>query len=120
MVTLSPHDIMPIIQSGGTLLVSFGAGAWCPPCQMIKPMIKKASGMIGATQATIINCDEVQSFCQMFNIDGYPTVILFHKGARHIYDKGMQGSAEDLSTWVKTMLAGGGGGQQRISNNGRR
>lgn len=104
VVTMEPRRIMGITQQGGTLLVVFSAGNWCPPCTAIKPKFKKASNMIGDVQATIVDCDELQQFCQTFNIDGFPTIIFFHKGKRNVWNGNpMQESPESIANWVKAL-----------------
>lgn len=100
VVALDPQGIMQRINGGGTVLVCFNAGQWCPPCQMIKPTIKKASGLIGNIETTFVDCDQIGQFCQMHGVDGFPTVTLFHRGQKHQWNEGISGSGESLAAWV--------------------
>jgi thioredoxin-like negative regulator of GroEL len=104
IVSLDPRSVMQKVQSGQTLLVCFNAGQWCPPCMAIKPKFKRASNLIGNVPATFVDCDQEQEFCMMFQIEGYPTVMFFHKGRRHAWDGNpMAAQPEHIAQWVKSL-----------------
>lgn len=99
-IQMHPQELMGRIQSGQTLLVSYTAGAWCPPCTAIAPAFKQASNLIGDIPATVINCDDMGHVCQSQGIEGFPTVMLYVKG-RAIPFQSREKRAELIVQFVK-------------------
>lgn len=100
LVSLHPQELMQRIHSGKTIVVSWTAGKWCPPCTQLSPQFKQASNKIGDIPAMAVNCDDMRDFCMQQGIEGYPTVILYHKGQKIIFESYGK-SADMIADWVK-------------------
>ncbi|MEJ7557847.1 MAG: thioredoxin [Pedobacter sp.] len=70
-----------IINSDKPVLVDFSA-EWCGPCKMMAPILSQLKTMVGETTTILkVDVDKNPEVSQQFNIQGVPTLILFHKGA---------------------------------------
>jgi thioredoxin-like negative regulator of GroEL len=103
LVSMHPGDLNSRIQRGENVLVAFSAGQWCPPCNQIGPVMKKVADGMSKAVVTSINCDDVGQFCNMFGIDGYPTVVLFVKGRRIMYESNRK-DASAIIAWANQFL----------------
>lgn len=65
---------------GMPVLVDFYAD-WCGPCKTMSPIIEQvAKAHAGKVKVIKINVDNNQPVAQQYNVQGIPTLILFHKG----------------------------------------
>ncbi|MEW5838380.1 MAG: thioredoxin [Pseudomonadota bacterium] len=63
------------------VLVDFWA-AWCQPCQMLKPLLKKVvESYNGEVRLAYVDTDAEQNLAAQFGIRSLPTVMLFKDGA---------------------------------------
>jgi thiol-disulfide isomerase/thioredoxin len=78
-------DLEEEIKKGNTLVLFYAD--WCGHCKKIKPIWKEAEDEIDEDEdkkMIKINCGdkkkEHQAIAEKYNIDGYPTIILFKDG----------------------------------------
>ena len=102
LIKMGPPELNRKLQEGQTVLVSFSAGKWCPPCTQLEPVFKKAANLLVGMEVTAINCDEMGPFCHTFGIDGYPTIILFKQQQRHVFNG--ERSVDGVVNWAKKFL----------------
>ena len=95
------QELQGMIQSKRTVLQSFTAGKWCPPCVALGPMMKTVANKLPKLTVSETNCDNDQQFCQMFGVDGFPTLSLYHKGEKHSFNAWKK-QPEDIIKWVQT------------------
>ena len=101
--TLGGYELQQMMHSGKKVLVSFTAGAWCPPCTQLKSVFKKVANTFTDIPATQIDCDENQQLCHNFGIDGYPTIVMISGGRQHSYEDGTK-SVEAITKFAKKFL----------------
>merc|ERR1712146_797505 len=89
--------------SGANRSSCFSAGQWCPPCTAIAPTMRGVADVMKKAIVTSINCDEYGHFCNSFGIDGYPTVVLFSRGRRFVYES-QKRDAKSISSWANQFL----------------
>lgn len=79
LVQLNRDNFHQLVKSSDDLwLVDFSAGAWCGPCQALKPHVRRtANSMKGIVRVGIVNCDQDRDFCNEFNGQYYPQLRLF-------------------------------------------
>lgn len=97
------QELQQALHSGSTLMVCFTAGQWCPPCTQLKPIFKKVANTFTSVAATQVDCDENQQLCMQFGIDGYPTIVMFHKGRQHPYEEGTK-TVEAITRWAQKFV----------------
>jgi thioredoxin len=69
-----------IQESEKPVLVDFYAD-WCGPCRMVSPAIQKLAGEYKERILTVkIDTDKKPAVAARWNIEGIPTIMLFHKG----------------------------------------
>lgn len=57
------------------------AGAWCGPCTMLKPHVRRmASELSGIAKLGIVDCDSNRALCSRLGVQYYPQLRLFAKG----------------------------------------
>lgn len=69
-----------LIRSGKPVLVDFFA-EWCGPCKMMAPILKEVKQAMG-DDVTILkmDVDKNPQVAGAFQIQGVPTLMIFHKG----------------------------------------
>lgn len=93
------REIQMILQRSGTVVISFTAGQWCPPCMQLSPMYKQVANKLQSLVITEMNCDEDQWSCNQFGIQGYPTIVLFHQGRRVQFEGNKQ--VDTIVKWIQ-------------------
>ena len=86
------------LTGNGTVLVDFYAD-WCGPCKMLEPTVEAIAAETDATVAKV-DIDALQGLARQHNVQGVPTLKLFHEGEEVQEMVGVQDKAtlEDLVT----------------------
>ncbi|XP_033899338.3 dnaJ homolog subfamily C member 10-like [Acipenser ruthenus] len=67
-------------------LVDFFA-PWCPPCRALLPELRKASKhLFGQLKFGTLDCTVHTELCSVYNIQAYPTTVIFNQSSIHEYD----------------------------------
>ena len=69
-----------LINSETPVLVDMFA-TWCGPCKVLEPAVKQvAQKLSGRVKVIKIDIDKNPHVSRAYNVQGVPTLILFHKG----------------------------------------
>ncbi len=69
-----------VLQSTLPVVVDFYA-EWCGPCKRMEPLLAKvAQSFDGKVKVVKLNSDENQPLSLKYQVQGLPTLILFHQG----------------------------------------
>lgn len=69
-----------VLQSSLPVLVDFTAD-WCPPCKMLAPVVEELAEKYQAQlRVGSLNGDLYPEFTEIFDVYGFPTLILFQDG----------------------------------------
>nr|KAF6494571.1 hypothetical protein HJG63_003995 [Rousettus aegyptiacus] len=82
-------------------LVDFFA-PWCPPCRALLPELRKASKhLYGQLKFGTLDCTVHEGLCNMYNIQAYPTTVVFNQSNIHEYEG--HHSAEQILEFIETL-----------------
>ncbi|WP_136715273.1 thioredoxin [Halorientalis salina] len=97
-IHVEDSDHFQEVTSSGTVLVDFYAD-WCGPCKMLEPTVEAIAAETDATVAKV-DIDALQGLARQHNVQGVPTLELFHDGEMKKELVGVQdkGTLENLVT----------------------
>ncbi|GFR29666.1 dnaJ homolog subfamily C member 10 [Trichonephila clavata] len=76
--TLTPEDFPEVTKSSQLWFIDFFA-PWCPPCMQLLAHWRKASESSGhLVKFGTVDCSTHISLCRQYNINAYPTTILYN------------------------------------------
>lgn len=83
-------------------LVDFFA-PWCPPCRALLPELRKASKhLYGQLKFGTLDCTIHEGLCNMYNIQAYPTTVVFNQSNIHEYEG--HHSAEQILEFIEDLM----------------
>ncbi|XP_037093582.1 LOW QUALITY PROTEIN: dnaJ homolog subfamily C member 10-like [Pollicipes pollicipes] len=98
---LTPDEFPAALRDGRPRVVDFFA-PWCPPCMRLMPELRRASTLRPDVPFGSVDCTVHAELCSRYNIDSYPTVILYNGSEPHQY-RGRH-TADGLLAFVKDTL----------------
>ncbi|OWK00108.1 DNAJC10, partial [Cervus elaphus hippelaphus] len=79
------------------------AHIWCPPCRALLPELRKASKhLYGQLKFGTLDCTVHEGLCNMYNIQAYPTTVVFNQSNIHEYEG--HHSAEQILEFVEILF----------------
>ncbi|XP_015214526.2 dnaJ homolog subfamily C member 10 [Lepisosteus oculatus] len=83
-------------------LVDFFA-PWCPPCRALLPELRKASKQLfGQLKFGTLDCTVHDGICSMYNIQAYPTTVIFNQSNIHEYEG--HHSADGILEFIEDLI----------------
>jgi len=102
-VTASEFDAA-VREAAGPVLVDFSA-AWCPPCQMLKPVLGDvAEELSDRLSVVIVDVDDSREIASEFGVRSIPALKLFVNGEVVAEATGFQ-NHDALLAWIDSALA---------------
>ncbi|XP_044525666.1 dnaJ homolog subfamily C member 10 [Gracilinanus agilis] len=75
---------------------------WCPPCRALLPELRKASKQLnGQLKFGTLDCTIHEGLCNMYNIQAYPTTVVFNQSNIHEYEG--HHSAEEILEFIEDL-----------------
>ncbi|XP_027721736.1 dnaJ homolog subfamily C member 10 [Vombatus ursinus] len=75
---------------------------WCPPCRALLPELRKASKHLnGQLKFGTLDCTIHEGLCNMYNIQAYPTTVVFNQSSIHEYEG--HHSAEEILEFIEDL-----------------
>ncbi|XP_023649546.1 dnaJ homolog subfamily C member 10-like isoform X2 [Paramormyrops kingsleyae] len=76
---------------------------WCPPCRALLPELRKASiWLFGQLKFGTLDCTMHDTVCTMYNIQAYPTTVIFNQSKTHHYEG--HHSASSILEFIEDMV----------------
>ena len=89
-----------VLQASVPVVVDFTA-VWCPPCQMMAPVVEKLAGeFAGKVKIGKLDTDENTEIAIRYGVSGIPTLGLFVEGKLVDRLVGFPGGAAPIRTWI--------------------
>uniref|UniRef100_A0A7N8X3M5 DnaJ homolog subfamily C member 10 n=1 Tax=Mastacembelus armatus TaxID=205130 RepID=A0A7N8X3M5_9TELE len=77
---------------------------WCPPCRALLPELRKASiQLAGQMRFGTLDCTIHHNLCSMYNIQAYPTTVIFNGSSVHEYEG--QHSADGILEFIQDLVS---------------
>lgn len=89
-----------VLQASTPVVVDFTA-VWCPPCQMMAPVVEKlADEFAGKVKIGKLDTDENPDIAIRYGVSGIPTLGLFVEGKLVDRLVGFPGGAAPIRSWI--------------------
>lgn len=88
-----------VLEAQGLVLVDFYA-TWCPPCQVLLPVLEQLSQLDLDLKICKVNTDEESELASQYGIMSLPTLKLF-KGGEVIAERLGAADLDELTQWIK-------------------
>lgn len=90
-----------VLQAKEPVVVDFTA-AWCPPCQMMAPVVEKlADEFAGKVKIGKLDTDANPEIAIRYGVSGIPTLGLFLDGRLVDRMVGFPGGAAPIRSWIE-------------------
>ncbi len=104
MLKLTDENFEKEIQNIKKLVLVDFYSDWCPPCQLLSPILEKLKKEFEEKISfTKIDLDSAPLAAQKFGIDKIPTVILFKNGKPISQFIGLKSESE-IKSWLKNLI----------------
>jgi thioredoxin 2 len=100
-VELTAENFNSTVTEGGLVLVDFWA-AWCGPCRMAAPEVKKvATQMAGRAVVLKVDTDKNPELASRFHVRGIPNFAVF-RGGRLVHQQAGLVTHEVMRRWIES------------------